>query len=104
MQLQIANVALSLLKKMYRLEVYYQKAGVMLSELVPKAGQQMDLYAYSSSNKSGRQMNAVDRINGKYRRGTIQLAPEGVDRTWIMRRSFKSPNYTGDWDELPAVS
>jgi DNA polymerase V len=53
-----------LLKKMYRPEVYYQKLG----ELVPKAAQQMDLYAYSSSNKSGRLMNVVDRINGKYRR------------------------------------
>jgi DNA polymerase V len=41
MQLKIGNVALSLLKKMYRPEVYYQKLG----ELVPKAGQQMDLYA-----------------------------------------------------------
>jgi hypothetical protein len=72
MQLQIANVALSLMKKMYRPEGYYQKLGVML--LVPKASQQMDLYAYSSSNKSGRLMNVVDRINGKYRRGTIHLA------------------------------
>ena len=74
MQLKIGNVALSLLKKMYRPEVYYQKLG----ELVPKAAQQMDLYAYSSSNKSGRLMNVVDRINGKYRRGAIYRASEGV--------------------------
>jgi DNA polymerase V len=87
------------MKKMYRAEVYYQKLG----ELVPKAAQQMDLYAYSSSNKSGRLMNVVDRINGKYRRGTIHRASERVGRTWTMRRSFKSPNYTGDWSELPTV-
>lgn len=49
-------------------------------------------------------MDVVDRINSKYRRSTIRLASEGIDRTWPMRRSFKSPNYTGDWDELPAVS
>jgi DNA polymerase V len=49
-------------------------------------------------------MDTVDKINGKYRRSTIHLASEGVGRTWSMRRSVKSTNYTGDWDELPAVS
>lgn len=93
------------LKKMYQPEVYYQKAGVMLSELVPQGGQQADLFAYSStSNKSGRLMVMVDGINSKYRRSTIHLASEGVDRTWSMRRSFKSPNYTEDWNELPAAA
>ena len=66
---------------------------------------QTDLYAYSSAkNRSGRLMDTVDKINGKYRRSTIHLASERVNRTSSMRRSFKSPNYTGDWDELPAVS
>ena len=49
-------------------------------------------------------MDIMDHINSKYRRSTIHLASEGTDRTWSMRRSFKSPTYTGDWDELPAVS
>jgi DNA polymerase V len=54
---------------MYQPEVYYQKAGVMLSELVPYAGQQTDLFAYSSSrNKSAKLMDIVDNINSKYRR------------------------------------
>ncbi|WP_308811277.1 DUF4113 domain-containing protein [Nitrosospira sp. Nsp2] len=89
--LQITNAALWLLKKMYQPEVYYQKAGVMLSELVPQEGQQIDLFTYSScSNKSGRLMDAMDKINVKYRRSTIHLASEGIDRTWSMRRSFKS--------------
>jgi DNA polymerase V len=89
----------------YQPEVYYQKAGVMLSELVPQEGQQTDLFAHSStSNKRGRLMDTLDSINRKYRRSTIHLASEGVDRTWSMRRSFKSPNYTGDWNELPVVS
>ena len=103
--LQITNAALWLLKKMYQPEVYYQKTGVVLSELVPQEGQQTDLFAYSStSNKRGRLMDTLDSINRKYRRSTIRLASEGVDRTWSMRRNFKSPNYTGDWSELPAVS
>jgi DNA polymerase V len=49
-------------------------------------------------------MDVLDRINGKYRRGTIYPAYEGTDRSWSVRRRFKSPNYTGDWNELPVVS
>jgi DNA polymerase V len=103
--LQITNAALWLLKKMYRPGVYYQKAGVMLSDLVPEGGQQTDLFGFSSdSNKSSRLMETVDHINRKYRRSTIRLASEGTARTWAMRRGYKSPNYTGDWSELPVVA
>ncbi len=103
--LQIANAALWILKRMYIPQVYYQKAGVMLSELVPESGQQMELLGYSStSTRSGSLMETVDNINRRYHRSTIYLASEGVDRTWTMRRSFKSSNYTGNWKELPVVS
>ncbi|SCY13858.1 Y-family DNA polymerase [Nitrosospira sp. Nsp13] len=103
--LQITNAALWILKKVYRPQVYYQKAGVMLSELVPVDGQQADLLGFSSThNKSGSLMETVDTINRRYKRSTIYLASEGIARTWSMRRSFKSPNYTGDWNQLPVVS
>ncbi|SCX88956.1 Y-family DNA polymerase [Nitrosospira sp. Nsp13] len=102
---QITNAALWILKKMYRPQVYYQKAGVMLSELVLETGQQIDLLGFSSThNKSGRLMETVDTINRRYKRSTIHLASEGTVHTWSMRRSFKSQNYTGDWKELPVVS
>jgi hypothetical protein len=58
----------------------------------------------TSVNNSGQVMDIVDHNNSKYRRNTIHLASEGVNRTWSMRRSFKSPNYTGEWNELPVVS
>ena len=48
-------------------------------------------------------MRTLDSINEKYSRGTIKLASEGIERTWVMRRNYKSPNYTGDWKELPSV-
>nr|WP_255520528.1 DUF4113 domain-containing protein [Methylophilus sp. QUAN] len=51
-------------------------------------------------------MNVMDKINNKYSRGTIWLASEGAKETndWTMQRNFKSPNYTGDWDELLVVN
>ena len=53
--LQITSAARWILKKMYQPQVYYQKAGVMLSELVAEGGQQIDLlgYAASGTNQAG---------------------------------------------------
>ena len=103
--MQITIAALWLLKKIYRPDIYYQKAGVMLMDLVPECGKQQDLYGYSDNDiKSKSLMSMMDRINKKYAKGTIKLASEGTDKVWAMRRSFKSPNYTNDWNELPVLN
>lgn len=103
--LQINKAALWLLKQIYKKNIYYQKAGVMLMELVPREGQQTDLFGFSSSSpKATKLMVAMDNINKKYAKDTIKLASEGIDKAWAMRRSYKSPNYTGDWCELPSVT
>lgn len=102
--IKIANAALWSLKKMYKPNVYYQKAGVMLMDLVPEAGQQMDIFGYSKDDvKANLLMETMDKVNKKYSRGTIKLASEGVKKSWVMRRTLKSPNYTGDWHELPII-
>ena len=102
--IKIANAALWALKKIYQPNVYYQKSGVMLMDLVPEAGQQMDIFGYSKDGEKSRVlMETMDKVNKKYSRGTIKLAAEGVNKSWVMRRAFKSPNYTGDWRELPMI-
>jgi DNA polymerase V len=102
--LQINKAALWLLKQMYQPGIYYQKAGVMLMDLVPNEGRQTDLFGYTQDSKVSKLMGTLDRINKKYDRGAIRLASEGVHKSWAMRRSYKSPNYTGDWKELPKAS
>ena len=85
--------------------IYYQKCGVMLMDLVPEGGQQLDIFGYSDDNeKSHTLMATMDKINKKYSRGTVKLASEGVRKAWVMNREFKSPNYTGDWKELRIIN
>ncbi|MEO6561468.1 MAG: DUF4113 domain-containing protein, partial [Nitrosospira sp.] len=70
--------------------VYYQKAEVMLSDLVPEGGQQLDLLGYTSPfNRSGRLMETVDNITRKYLRSAIHLASEGMYRSWSMRAASR---------------
>lgn len=102
--IKIANAALFMLKKVYKPGIYYLKAGVMLMDLVPQGGQQRDLFSYSDDDlKSTKLMTTMDQVNQKYGRGTIKLASEGIHNSWTMNRDFKSPNYIGDWNELPII-
>lgn len=102
---QITKAALWILHKIYQPGVPYLKGGVMLMELVPKDGQQIDLLGYSDNfEKSDKLMQVLDGINDKYGRGTLRLATEGFTRTWEMRREMKSPNYLNDWSDLIVVN
>lgn len=102
--MQITRAALWALKRMYKEGIYYQKAGVMLMELVPDGGQQTDLFGFTEGeSKASKLMSAIDNINQKYKKGTIKLASEGINKPWAMKRGYKSPNYTGDWKELPSA-
>ena len=68
--IKIANAALWSLKKMYKPNIYYQKAGVMLMDLVPESSQQLDIFGYSKNDaKSSVLMETMDQVNKKYSRG-----------------------------------
>lgn len=79
----------------------YQKAGVMLCELVPQEHVQMSLFERRRDNPQ--LMATLDRINSLWGRGTVKLAVEGIDKEWSMRRERMSPRYTTCWDELPVA-
>lgn len=104
--LKINKAAQYILHRIFQPGIYYQKAGVMLLDTVPSGGLQTDLFGYSESDeRTDSLMEVMDKINNKYSRGTIRLASEGKKESseWEMQRNFKSPNYTGDWDEILTI-
>ena len=51
-------------------------------------------------------MQALDDINLRYGRSTVQLASavlEGQNRVWSMRQERKTPDYTTSWKDMPMV-
>ncbi len=102
--MQLVNVALWILKRIYKPNYNYAKAGVMLGELVPAQGVQSDLFsAIQTSPKSANLMVTIDAINKKIGKESIKLASEGFTRPWKMKQENKSQNYTTQWDELVRV-
>jgi len=49
-------------------------------------------------------MTALDKINSKWGRSTIQYGmTTAEDKPWMMQQTRKSPAYTTNWQELPMV-
>ena len=98
---QLVNVGLWALRQLYRPNFNYQKAGVMLGDLVPAEGCQTDLFTTSTPPlKSNKLMTIMDGINRKMGKESIKLASEGFKRPWKMKQGNKSPCYTTSWNEI----
>jgi len=93
------------LRRIYRPGYGYHKAGITLMEIVPRLNQQFSLFAPGGleSSRNERLMATLDAINGRYGRGALRLAAEGVEKGWQMRRGNLSPRYTTEWDGVARV-
>ena len=51
-------------------------------------------------------MSAMDRLNDRFGRGSVDLASAGLAgdrRSWVMKQDFKTPNYTTHWADMPVA-
>ena len=105
---EIIQAALRGLQALYRPGYRYAKAGVMLLDLSPaqRCQQELSLEQEPQSSEREKLMRALDAINLRYGRGTLQLASAGLEgngRLWTMRQERKTPGYTTRWEELALV-
>lgn len=88
----------------------YQKAGVVLSELVSGEIRQGDLFMQEDPHDTmlaARRMETIDYLNDRMGKYTVFFAAQGNKarrKEWIMRRDFCSPRYTTSWEELLRLS
>lgn len=104
--------ALMGLRTIFKRDIRYAKAGVMLVDLQPEAVVQgtLDLFGGEEPPAPPRArenlMKAVDRLNQRYGKGSILLASAGLEgqrRPWVMRQERRTPRYTTRWEEMPIL-
>ncbi len=101
----LCHAALHGLRQIYHAGYAYQKAGVMLSGIIPSSAKPRTLFDdVVAQEKSHTLMRTLDRINRSMGSGTIKLLGEGIDKSWAMRRGNVSKRYTTEWDELALCS
>lgn len=96
----LIEAALESLHKIYRKNVAYKRAGVLLSGLVSVV--QRDLFAAPNEirlKKQGRAQEMMDRANARFGYSILHFAAEG-NREVRRENANRSPCYTTRWDEI----
>jgi len=97
------RISFSLLKKIFKKNIYYHKVGIILLGLIPENECQQELFPKTDQNKSIKLMSTIDRLNDRMGRGTMIYASEGVKKNWKGKSLNKSNSYTTQWNQIPIV-
>ena len=89
--------------EIFKKNINFIKAGVMLSDFYDEGVYQGDLFRVMSNRSGGKElMLTVDKINSSGI-GKITFAAQGIKKTWSMKRFLQSPRYLTNWEEMPIV-
>lgn len=97
---ELIHHATEMLREMYREGYQYKKAGVMLSQLIPRSSVQLNAFDTADRSRQSRAMRALDQINRIHGSDTLRIAASGQSREWSMKSDMKSGQYTTQWNEL----
>ena len=94
---ELISLAKQALAKIYRPNLEYRKAGVLLGDFTEVA--QTDFITAPRKDKS-EAMKVLDQINAKYDKPALRFAAEGIERPWKSKRAHTSPKFTTHWNDL----
>ena len=98
----IINAAQRILLRIWRPEIRYAKAGVMLCDIRGREAQ-LDLFDENKQYRNSENlMQLLDQLN-KQGRKNLFFAGQGIDPVFSMKRKMLSPAYLTSWDNLPKV-
>jgi DNA polymerase V len=93
------------LERIFKQGYSYQRAGILLTDLLPAGVAQLSLFDIGkSSNRSDQLMATLDNITRLHGQRSIRYASEIISNLWHMRQHFKSPSYTTNWQELLTIN
>lgn len=99
----LTKAAVDALERVYRPGFKYSKAEVMLLNLCQPGEYTDDLFAVSQPSEATKVMAVLDKINGRWGRGTLRAASVPSNPDWAMRREMMSQSFTTRVDQLWTV-
>ncbi len=103
----LAKAASDGMRRMYMPGYMLIKAGVILVDLQQSSGQQVELDLEPEENRDrSRLMLAMDALNSRFGKGTLQVASTGLDgplRVWGMKQGRRTPQYTTRFEDVPVA-
>ena len=101
---ELIKPALYLLEQLYKPGMVYEKAGVIINNLVPDNAVQQNFFSAVSTIENKALMEKIDNINFSMRNEMVKFASSGLKREWKMKQALLTPKYTSRWEDLRVVS
>lgn len=101
--MEMVQMALKGLRKIYKKGFSYKKAGVVALSISPDKERQLALFNESDARHKPL-MKAVDYLNRNLGTGKVKLAVQDLDRRWKMNQSHLSKRYTTKLDDIIKVN
>jgi DNA polymerase V len=99
--LEINRLAQKALKSIYKKDIYYKKAGVIVGGITPAENFQFKIFG-GENPKHVDLMKAIDATNNRFG-GKIKFGQNDLAKRWRMRQEKLSPCYTTNWNDLLTV-
>ncbi|HEX9929304.1 MAG TPA: Y-family DNA polymerase [Pyrinomonadaceae bacterium] len=100
---ELQTWAFNCLSKIFRDGFAYRKAGIVVSGLVPSDKLTERMFNDERWERFRRVMRAVDEINRKFGRGTVQFAAAQPTGIWHGKAARRSPRYTTNLEEIMTI-
>ena len=95
----ISKYATEGLKRIYKQDIEYKKAGVIVMGLIPTDSNQLNLFEKENPRYQAL-MKTLDFINKKEGPNKIKLASQDLKRIWKMKQTRLTKRYTTELDEI----
>ena len=98
----ISKYAIEGLKKIYKKNIEYKKAGVIVMGLVPNNRTQLNIFE-KENPKHQALMKTLDFIVKKEGPSKVKLASQDLKRIWKMKQTKLSSRYTTELNETISI-
>ncbi len=98
----ISNLAIKLLEQLYEPHQLYQKAGVIVTQIIPSDQKQFHLFE-EENPKHQKLMEVIDAMHKKIGERKIRLGNQDLQRTWKMRQNYLSKNFATNINDIIEV-
>lgn len=89
--------------ELYKANVPYKKAGVLLTDFSPSTGAQLSFLEEEKEQKTKLLVPLLDLVNKKIGRGSVVLGTRLKNDKWQSSQAKKSPAYTTNWKDIATV-
>ena len=98
----LSRYAILGLRKIFKENIAYKKAGVMIMGLLPTEKCQLNLFK-NNNTKHVALMKSLDKIHKRFGPYQIKLANQDLNRTWKMKQQYLSNRFTTELKDVITV-